>query len=150
MILTLGKKRRRLGQWRLVAVVSLAAVAGCGKPGNKVVSGQVTCEGQSVETGQVRFVPIENTRGPLNWANITDGQYRMETRGGVPVGIYRVEVDAKKKTGRKVRGHIGPEVGIVDELVRLGPEVYAGASSPLKLKIDASFDGRFDIEIPAR
>ena len=134
-----------LGSWSLLPV-------GCGdsKLATKVLHGTVTLDGQKVETGWLRFVPIDGTPGPASTARIVDGEYRIEARGGVPVGKHRVEVDARKRTGRKVRGDTGTETGMVDETVRLGPEEYAGVQSPLTVELTADSNGRIDIEIPRR
>jgi hypothetical protein len=74
----------------------------------KVVYGTVTVDDQPVDLGQVIFVPIEDTKGPTSYSPIDAGSYRVEgPRGGVPLGTHRVEVVAKRKTGRKVPGRGG-------------------------------------------
>jgi hypothetical protein len=93
-------------------------------------------------------VPIENTPGGVCAARIIDGLYRIEDRGGVPLGKYRVCVDARRKTGRKVRSTNGTEITMVDEIVRMGPAAFSGVQSPLTVEIAADFDGKFDISIP--
>jgi hypothetical protein len=132
----------------LVAFTYLAVV-GCGKgPPTKAMFGSVTYGGKSVPGGQVSFVPAEGKSPWVCAAPIVDGQYRIDARGGVPLGNYRVQVDARKKTGRKVKGFNGVETMMVDEEVRLGPEKYAGQDSPLAVEVRADSDGRFDIAIP--
>lgn len=123
---------------------------GCGRgaPGKVVVYGSVTYGGEKAPIGMVSFVPIEGTAGPACGAPIVDGQYRIESRGGVAVGKYRVRVDARKKTGRKVQGFNGLERTMVDEEVPLGSPVYAGEQSPLVVDVRLDSDGRFDIAIP--
>jgi len=134
----------------LAVAAGCLLAAGCGKGGlpSKVVFGTVTVGGQKVESGQVRFVPIEGTPGSANAAAIVDGQYRIEGRGGVVVGKHRVEVTAMKKTGRKVQQHNGFEMAMVDETVRVSPPQYAGEQSPIVKDVTADSDGQFDIEIP--
>jgi hypothetical protein len=134
----------------LVVGVGCLLVIGCGKGGlpSKVVFGTVTVAGQKVEGGQVRFVPVEGTPGSANAAQIVDGQYRIEGRGGVAVGKHRVEVTAMKKTGRKVQRHNGFEMAMVDEEVRVSPPRYAGEQSPLLKEVTPDFDGQIDIDIP--
>ena len=144
------------GKWAVGLIFCLVMGAGCllltgcpekGLP-SQVVHGAVTVGGENVELGRVRFVPIEGTSGPASMSPITDGQYRIEARGGVPIGKHRVEVDAKKKTGRQVEGHTGFEMGMIDETVRMGPDTYAGKDSPLVIEVTGKGDGRHDIEIP--
>ena len=123
---------------------------GCGFGGTrtKVVHGTVTIGGEKAQSGQVRFVPVEGTSGPANAAPIVDGQYRIDGRGGVVVGKYRVEVTATKKTGRQVMQNNGFEQVMGDEFVNISPPEYAGKQSPIVAEIAADSDGRFDIAIP--
>lgn len=51
----------------------------------KVISGTVTCDGENVPRGFVRFVPTGNTHEPATSALIHDGKYRADNRGGVPL-----------------------------------------------------------------
>ena len=124
-------------------------VSGCGKKGMpvKVVYGTVSVGDQPVELGQVVFVPIENTKGPASYSPIEAGNYRVQgPRGGVPLGTHRVEVVAKRKTGRKVRGRGGE---LIDEGVPFGSPVYDSEASPLHFTLDSDSSGEFTIEIPA-
>ena len=124
-------------------------MAGCGTGATeKVVYGTVTCNGEQVPQGTVRFVPIEGTAGPASTGRITDGEYRIEARGGVPVGKHRVEVMARQPTGRQVEGMDGLVMAMIDELVALGPVEYEGAASPLIVEVLADSDGRVDLELP--
>ena len=93
-------------------------------------------------------MPIEGGTGPAIPASIIDGQYRIDAGGGVPVGKYRIEVSARKKTGRKVRGFTGTEMSMIDEEVRMGPEIYSGRQSPLNVEVSTDSDGRLDITFP--
>ena len=114
----------------------------------KVLHGDVSYDGQKVPTGMVLFVPVEGTPGPTSVGRIVDGQYRIDARGGVPTGKHRVQVEARMKTGRQVLGYNGRETIMVDEEVRMGPELYADEQSPLTADIRADSDGTFDIVIP--
>lgn len=137
----------------IVWTLGLVLIAGCGGGGGleaRVVHGTVTVGGEKVDAGEVRFVPIDGTPGPTSAATILDGEYRIEARGGVPVGKHRVEVDARRKTGRQVERHNGFEMTLVDETVRAGPEEYAGDRSPLVEEITPDSDGRIDIDIRAK
>lgn len=124
-------------------------LVGCGKGTSaKVLHGSVTYDGEKVPKGRVSFVQQKNTLGTTYTALIVDGQYRIEVRGGPPVGKYRVQVDARKTTGRKVQGFNGLERTLIDEEIRMGSEVYAGVQSPLAVEVKADSDDQFDIEIP--
>jgi hypothetical protein len=152
LVRTFGRRREWAAEIAITLCVICLALVGCGPKGlpSKAIGGAVTCGGQPVPTGQVSFVPIEGTPGPTSAALIVDGRYRVEARGGVPLGKHRVCVDARKKTGRKVEGHNGREAVLVDEEVRMGPEVYASGQSPLVLDLRADSDGTYDIVIPGQ
>jgi hypothetical protein len=132
--------------------LAFVTLLGCGSTGlpSKVIFGSVACGGEKVANGQVVFTPIDGAPGPTCAGLIADGQYRIDARGGVPLGKHRVCVDAKRKTGRKVQRTNGRETTSVDEEVRLGPEIYAGNQSPLVVDIKADSDGRYDIVIPGQ
>ncbi len=71
------------------------AVVGCGKRDGierVVVSGNVVFRGEPLEKGQIRFIPTDNTSGPITIEPIADGYYTTEDTGGVPVGVHRVEI----------------------------------------------------------
>ena len=138
-------------QWLLMFTLGCLAWSGCGPKGLPVivVRGTVTCDGEEVETGGVRFVPIEGTKGPASHSTIVNGKYRIEVRGGVPVGKHRVEVDARRKTGKKVPTVTDQSI-LMEETVPVGPEAYAGRESPLVKEVTANSNGKIDIEIPAR
>lgn len=72
-------------------------LVGCGSAGELErveVRGTAAYAGTPVENGEVRFFPIDGTRGPVSGAPIVKGKYEVNQRGGVPVGTHRVEVEA--------------------------------------------------------
>ena len=144
-------RRETAGLGAAILIAGCLAALGCGRSGPqmKVVHGTVLCGGQKVETGSVRFVPIEGTRGPASTATIIDGQYRIDARGGVPIGTHRVEVDARRRTGRKVPSPGGPEGMMIDETLPVGDQKHGGRNSPLIVEVAAASEGRLDIEVPA-
>ncbi len=134
----------------LAIVLYCLLVAGCSdhQLNTKIVFGNVSCGGEPVADGYVRFVPIEGTPGPASTGKIVDGKYRIDQRGGVPVGKHRVEIVARKKTGKKVYGTYNLEPAQIDETVLLGPSEHEGTTSPLVREITDDSDGQIDIEIP--
>ena len=77
----------------------LVAVLGCGSGGRVVVQGKVTYKGQPVNEGQIRFL-IDNQ--PTAMGQISKGTYKIDHRGGVPVGSGKVEIEAFEDTGKVV------------------------------------------------
>ncbi len=141
------KKPTWIARLPILALIVLAA-AGCNEPDSsvKIVHGSVSVDGQPVPMGYVRFVPIEGTPGPASLGDIEDGQYRIESRGGVPIGKHRVEVDARRKTGRQFLDQRGELM--VDETVPVAPKSYAGKNSPLIEEVTLESDGRINITLP--
>ncbi len=134
----------------LLAAGFLLCLPGCGgNVANKVVFGDITCGGERIESGSVRFVQIEDNQGPASTAQIIDSQYRIDVRGGVPIGKHRVEVEILRKTGRKVRDPLLVG-GQTDERARISPDEYADERSPLQIEVTADSEGRFDFAIPRR
>lgn len=81
----------------VVSVLVCCVSLGCGgslpdEPERVTVSGAVTYDGQPVADGEVRFVPTKGTEAPSSSAMISGGAYKAEFKGGVPVGIHRVEI----------------------------------------------------------
>ncbi|MEX0643487.1 MAG: hypothetical protein WD468_12340 [Pirellulales bacterium] len=80
-----------------VALLLLTSLfVGCGKQGHEraVIYGTVLFNGQPMPTGTIRFVPSGDTKTPPGAGQIINGQYRVETRGGVPVGTHKIEIEA--------------------------------------------------------
>ena len=136
----------------LLCFILPSALSGCSRDSldKKIVFGTIVCGDEEVECGHVRFVPIEGTSGPATTGTIEDGAYRLENRGGVPVGKHRVEVIARRKTGKKItrENRFGDEEEIAEELA-IGPIAYEGKQSPLVKEVTRESDGKIDIEIPA-
>ncbi|NLF10073.1 MAG: hypothetical protein GX594_19155 [Pirellulaceae bacterium] len=128
----------------LILIVPL----GCGhrsQLARKVISGTVTCGGEAVPSGFIRFAPIEGTSGPNTTARIVDGRYRADNRGGVPLGKHRVEIDAQRPTGEKIEISPGD---FVEKMEDIGDRQYAGSQSPLTAEVSASGPDTMDFEIP--
>jgi len=93
------------------------------------VAGNVTYQGRPVEDGRIRFIPIEGTRGPVSGGLIRDGSYSAGHKGGVPVGVHRVHIEAYRR----------PKPDEVDPLeatakVQYLPRKY-NADSELRLRV---------------
>lgn len=117
---------------RTLVWLMLLLVTGCdsGKPGLErvVVHGAVTWHGEPVANGNIRFVPVDRTSGPISGASIADGEYTAAGNGGVPVGSYRIEIEAYRSaedtgtqgmTDRPPREQFLPAKYNVESLLRL-------------------------------
>jgi hypothetical protein len=97
------------------ALTLFAACIGCGTsdgPQKVVVTGVVTYDGASIANGELRFYPIEGTKGAVSGGEILNGAYTAQGRGGVPVGKHRVEIQAFRPAQGQVAG---PEGGPVEQ-----------------------------------
>ena len=88
--------------WALIAVVS----GGCGAdrgPERVVVSGTVTHNGKPVSEGVIRFVPAPTCPVPTAGTTIVNGKYTVDSHGGVPVGTHGVQIEAFRKSTKRLR-----------------------------------------------
>ena len=93
-------------------VALLTLVCGCGGGYDTgVVEGRVTYRGEPLEKGQIRFIPHESSATWVSGAYIVDGEYRVDTKGGVPVGKHNVEIMAQRPTADYLQrnGPPGPD-----------------------------------------
>lgn len=78
-----------------MAAAAVAVLPGCGGgvdgPERVPVEGTVTYAGEPIQEGKIRFIP-EN--GPVAVGQIENGRYKIDARGGVPVGDHRVAIEA--------------------------------------------------------
>jgi hypothetical protein len=120
---------RPLLRWRSLLLLALLAPAGCG---GKVasVSGSVTLDGTPVESGLITFTPVEGTPGSGARAQIAKGAYAIDSSMAAAPGTYRVEIAARRKTGKKIPvGSPAPRGSMADEEVEAVPARYNKAST---------------------
>lgn len=124
-------------------LLTIATFAGCGgvddEPERVVVFGKVTYDGNPVEVGEIRFVPAEGTSAPSSGAQIEKGLYRVEHKGGVPVGTFQVRISAYKAPGSGEGGDIpgAPSGDPMAAREQYLPEKYTGADSDLTLTVES-------------
>lgn len=79
----------------LVSSAILLAAVGCGRQSGMervLVAGSVSFQGKPLGKGQIRFVPLEGTAGPVTIDPIENGEYTTDSTEGVPVGSHRIEI----------------------------------------------------------
>jgi len=114
------RHRRQSGTWHSIAartVTALALIAatcvsgmvGCGRQEAEraAVEGRVTVQGQPVAEGSIVFFPQGAARGKPAGADIVGGKYTLTAAEGPLVGSARVEIQAFRKTGRKIPDLMG-------------------------------------------
>jgi len=99
----------------LFLTVCVVAAPGCtSESGLSTVAGRVTLDGQPLETGIIRFVPIDGQTATAD-ATVTDGKFAAQ----VPPGEKRIEITAPNVGGEKRMYDTpdSPSVEIVEELL---------------------------------
>jgi hypothetical protein len=113
-------------------LLAVVLALGCGRKANMRVWGTVSYDGEPIENGTILFVPIDETPGPSTGGNITEGGYDVPSAGGPLVhGVYRVEINASKPTGKIL---FAERYGSFPEYVSLVPPQY-NTRSTLKVAI---------------
>jgi hypothetical protein len=108
-------------------------LAGCGGgPAVGEVSGTVTYDGQTVETGSIAFHPADGN-GPSAGGAITNGKY---TVANVPVGTAKVRISGTR-VKEKRRMFDAPEAPVVD----ISDEYLPG-----KYSNDKTTELRYDVQ----
>lgn len=119
-------------------------LSGCGGstagPARATVAGRVTFKGEPVAQGQIRFTPDQ---GPFAQAEIRNGKYQVDYKGGVPVGSARVEIDSYAP--------IGPEIVEQDgtrskQLLQVLPKKFNTAST-LRAEITTKPQGDLNFDL---
>jgi hypothetical protein len=134
----------------LIVALGLAWSAGCGdaSPEHAVVHGRVTYRGKPIEQGKIVFHPLAPSTARPAGGEIINGQYAIRENGPV-IGKHRVEIQAYRKTGRKVpdlRGDVSvPNRPLVDETVPMLPASF-NVESSLTADI-ANSDNTVDFEL---
>jgi hypothetical protein len=67
------------------------------------LGGTVTMNGKPIPDGTIRFMPVAAAAVPMAGADIKDGKYVANNRGGVPVGTHRIEIEAYRVAPNAVK-----------------------------------------------
>jgi hypothetical protein len=137
----------------LVLVGSLVlAAGGCGHSTRGAVKGKVTVNGVPLEEGDISFVPLDPKLGPTAGAPIAHGGYQIDAAKGPVAGEYRVQINAFRKTGKKVWDGMGDErapasqKNYVEEVRPYIPAKYNNMSE-LRAKIVAGKVNEYDFDL---
>src|SRR5688572_21529048 len=107
-----------------IAFVWLIVCVGCGGGNQTTVEGNVTFDGQPVETGSIVFEPADRM-GSVAGGTIEKGKYRLDFEGGAGPGKKIVRISAVGPTGRKIEaGPPSPPGQMVDEVRQYVPAIY--------------------------
>ena len=116
----------------LAVAFGLVSISGCGGTDRAAIEGAVTLDGKPLESGRVTFRPQRGTESPSAGGKIVDGYYSVDSEGGVLPGKFRVEITAKRPTGKKVPNRFTGEMVMLEE--QYLPERY-NRNSQLELTV---------------
>src|SRR5262245_13371033 len=94
--------RYRFGFAALVVVSVLLAQAGCSS--NTRLTGKVTFNGQNVDDGTIT---LKSGQGRQVSGKIKDGQYSVDSEGGLAAGSYKVAIFWRQK-GKEIPSNDPP------------------------------------------
>jgi hypothetical protein len=117
----------------------VVVIGGCRRsdePERVIVSGTATYNGKPIPEGDIRFMPVATSVIPMAGAVIKDGKYRVEGRGGVPVGTHKIEIEAYHVQRPEVKpGETPPAMGRGEPRIRYLPKRY-NTDSQLQITIE--------------
>ncbi len=132
----------------LCALTGLLA-SGCGESGPErlAASGEVTLDGQPLETGSIAFIPAEGTQAPSVGGTIENGRYELPAEKGALVGKYNVRITSMQKTGKQIEaGSPEPPGTMVDEVKQVIPPRY-NTETELTAEVTADGENTFDFKL---
>jgi hypothetical protein len=101
------------------AVLAFVVLVGCSGEGSKgTVEGTVTLNGQPLEKGLIRFVPVDGNSQPAD-GTIAGGKFTVIA----PVGDFRVEITSPRVVGQ-AKMYDTPDSPTVDKIAEAIPAKY--------------------------
>ncbi|MEQ8637611.1 hypothetical protein [Gimesia maris] len=73
--------------------------SGIPAPTRAVVTGEIKFNDKPIQSGQITFLP---TKGPVAMGPVSEGTYRIDWKGGVPIGECKVEILGYEETGKEI------------------------------------------------
>jgi hypothetical protein len=126
------------------ALSGVLALSGCGGgSGGVAVSGQVTLDGQPLETGTLTLIP--EGQGTAATATISRGAYSIPEREGPTPGTYRVEIHSIQSTGRTAKKVVDPDYAGEETEDIIPPRYHQ--NSELRAQVKAEGENRFDFPL---
>jgi hypothetical protein len=132
-----------------VSLILLLLCAGCGSRHENLatISGEVKLDGQPLERGMIKFLPMEGVAGSITSGEIVQGRYKIAARSGPAIGRNRVEIHGSRKTGRTLQAAF-PRNGTIEETVEAVAPQY-NSQSTLKFEVKPG-ENVADFEVTAK
>ena len=87
---------------RVLGLGCCVVMCGCNHDGRQSLEGTVTLDGQPLPAGDITFFPVPGTPGPTAGGKIVEGRFSISAEGGTMAGTFRVQITARRKTGKQV------------------------------------------------
>lgn len=129
----------RRGLLSLMIAVGVAT-AGCGDTGHMMVAGNVTIDQKPVDRGLITFESVA-TPGKPTGASVEDGHFAIDGSHGLLPGDYQVNLQAQRRTGKKIHDRQMPNE--VEETVAVNLKkstLTASVSADNAQHLDLNFD----------
>ena len=125
----------------VICATLVASAVGCtAETGHGTVDGKVTLDGQSLQTGLIRFEPADG-QTPTADALIANGSFTAKA----PIGEKRVTISAPKIVGKR-KAYESPDSPTVDIVEELLPARY-NVQSTLTLTVEEGKQSKnFELE----
>lgn len=139
-----GPTIKRMHAWLVAPRTPLVIIAvamvlpGCGSSTPASLSGEVRYQDVPVAEGGIRLFPLQYTKGHGAAVTIADGRYAFPLASNLAPGLYRVEIHAMQKTGRKIEDvdeFTGTSKGMIDEYKPLIPRRF-NVESTLEVRLE--------------
>ena len=116
------------------ALAALLLLSGCGSA-EPAIWGTVNLDGKPVPEGDIRFVPLEGSRGADAGAVIRDGKYKVVAKE-LATGKYRVSIRGYRPSGIVEPDPLGGEP--LKGTQQFVPKEYQGETSVLVKELTPS------------
>jgi hypothetical protein len=132
-----------------VCACLLSLLCGCGESdplGRHAISGSVSLDGAPVEKGNISFHPTE--KGVTSsGAVINAGKYSIAREKGLPVGEYRVTINAPKPgTGGQVAAEALPGDPVPPPQELIPPEWNVNSEQFIEVTDKGPFEFKFEVK----
>lgn len=137
-----------IGPFALLTIMAAFSLAGCDAPSvvRAPVSGAVFVGATPLKAGNIRFVPLPPTAGPMATAVVVDGRYELSAENGPVPGAHRVEVVATDHLGFDPGDEAAAAAALKANAGRLpSSPVPAGYGARSPLTADIPPEGRDDL-----
>jgi hypothetical protein len=106
------------------------------------LEGEIKLNGKALPSGLVSFLPSDE-KGTATVAKIENGKYTIERVNGPALGTYKVLINSRQPTGKKVRDVDNP-AQLVNEEREVIPLKYNSEST---LTIEIKEDGKQNFDL---